>query len=310
MKHHYLVFALLALLTSCSSDDEGPVPTDFNFREVATIEGALLDQGGGMLGYASDNSIFFAHRVPQNGNSERILKYNLNDDTSLENFFALNDFVTKRMHIRGNELMVIGGSYINTYNLSLTADPESVAHGSRLTRFGSFLYNNEIYIFGGDLDETDSDKIKKWNESSQVFETVATLPEPRLWTNGEVVGGKLYIFGGQQDFAGGFGEPEIYIVDLSDFSTEIMRLPEDYNRAFVTAIGENVFVAGQVWRNDRIDTRLGWFNTQDNTFQEVTFNLDDEGNSSIFGLASVDNRLYALHRRGEGTSYTLQEIIL
>lgn len=310
MKYTYLVLGLMVILTSCSSDDEGGVPSNFNFQVIAEIEADLLDQGSGLLGSTDQNSVYVAHRSSRNSNAERIIKIDLTSNSFSDRLFSQVDFVTKRMHVQDNGLVVVGGTYVNTYNLNISETPQSVEHGLRLTRFGSFMYDNEIYIFGGDLDIADADKIKKWNESNNTFETVATLPERRFWTNGEVVAGKLYIFGGQQDFANGFGEDEIYIVDLEDFSIETMRLPEDYNRVFVTTIGDNIFVAGQVWRTDEIVTRLGYFDTINETFQEVSFNLDDDGVNSIFGLTSVGNRLFALHRVGEGTDYTLQEIRL
>ena len=309
MKKLIPFFAILVLLSSCSSDDDSVLPSHFDFQLITELDATQLDQEVGILGSAADNSIYLAHRSVPHGNAERILRVDLSDNSSTEKLYGLTDFVTKRLHFAGGELAVIGGRHINTYAANIEDDPVTVEHGARLTRFGSFQYEGELYIFGGDLDEADADKIKKWNTTNSSFETVATLPEPRFWTDGEVVNGNLYVFGGQQAFAsGGFAEDDIYMVNLEDFSVETLRLPEDYQRVFVTSIDHNIFVAGQVWRANETVTRLGIFDTRDNSFREVTYSLDDTGLNSIFGLTSIGNSLYAIHGDSRDLLFTLQRI--
>jgi len=235
----------------------------------------------------------------------------LSYNTMTERLYGRSDFVTKRIHVLEDEIMVVGGSFINTYNDRISRDPVSVEHGEQLTRFGSFIYDSELYIFGGDLGVHDADKVKKWNASEGLFEVVATLPEPRYWTNGEVVGDYLYIFGGQQVFSSAtFGENEIFVMDLQDFSIETLSLPENYNRVFTATIGTNIFVAGQVWRDENIITRMGIFDTRDHSFREVTFNLNDTWVSSVYGLTSVGDRLYVIHGDSDDGNFRLFELIL
>jgi hypothetical protein len=311
MKHLTLFVFTLLLFASCISDDEPSIPSHFNFESLGVIDADFLDMGSGISGSTGENILYIAHRSQRHGSVERIARFNLSDNSMTERLFGRADFVTKRIHVSGDELTVVGGSFINTYNSRISDDPISVPHGEQLTRFGSFMYEGELYIFGGDLRGVDADKIKKWNPADTVFQTVATLPEPRFWTNGQVVGDQLYIFAGQQTFQGGaFGEDEIYIVDLQDFSVETLKLPEDYNRAFTATIGTNIFVAGQVWKDEDIATRVGIFDTQNNSFREVTFNLDDTGVSSIYGLASVGNRLYVIYGDSIDRNFKLMELIL
>lgn len=311
MKHLSVFTILLVLFASCISDDDSTIPTHFNFESLGVLDADFLDMGSGIEGSTAENILYIAHRSLRHGQIERIARFNLSDNTMTERLFGRSDYVTKRIHVDGDDLVIVGGSFINTYNDRISDDPVSIEHGERLSRFGSFMYESELYIFGGDLSGEDADKIKKWNATSSVFETVATLPEPRFYTNGQVVNDHLYIFGGQQAFQGGdFGEDEIYVVDLQDYSIESLRLPEDYNRTFSATIGTNIFVAGQVWAEDDITTRVGIFDTQNHSFREVTFNLNDTGVSSIYGLASVGNRLYAIHGDSEDRNFKLMELIL
>lgn len=309
MRRFSVLMLFAGLFASCANNDEGAIPSHFNFESLGVVDADFLDMGSGMQGVTGENILYIAHRSQRHGNVERIARFNLSDNTVTERLFGRSDYVTKRIHVAGDDLIVIGGSYINTYNDRISSEPVSVLHGERLTRFGSFMYEGEIYIFGGDLDGVAADKIKKWNATDVTFVTVATLPESRYWTSGEVVGDELFIFGGQQTFEGDFGEDEIYIIDLQDFSVETLRLPEVYNRAFTTAVGANIFVAGQVWRDEDIITRMGIFNVQDRSFREVTHNLNDVDVSSIYGLSSVGNRLYAIHGDSEERHFTLRELI-
>lgn len=310
MKHLSIFAALLILFTSCISDDEPTIPSHFSFESLGVVDADFLDMGSGIAGSDEENILYIAHRSQRHGGVERIARFNLSDNTVTERLFGRADFVTKRIHVQGEDILVVGGSFINTYNDRINDDPASIEHGEQLTRFGSFIYEGELYIFGGDLRGEDADKIKKWNPSDGVFETVATLPEPRFWTNGQVVNDQLYIFGGQQTFDDSFGEDEIYIVDLQDFSIESLSLPEDYNRTFTATIGTDIFIAGQVWKEGDITTRMGVFNTQDNSFREVTFNLNDIDVSSVYGMASVRNRLYVIHGDSQDRNFKLFELIL
>lgn len=310
MKHLSVFALILTLFASCISDDEPAIPSHFNFESLGVVDADFLDMGSGIAGSDGENILYIAHRSQRHGGVERIARFNLSDNTMTERLFGRADFVTKRIHVQGDDILVVGGSFINTYNDRINDDPVSIIHGEQLTRFGSFMYEGDLFIFGGDLRGEDADKIKKWNASDRVFETVATLPEPRFWTNGQVVNDHLYIFGGQQTFDGSFGEDEIYIVDLHDFSIETVSLPEDYNRAFTATIGTNIFIAGQVWKDGDIITRMGVFDTQNNSFREVTFNLNDADVSSVYALASVRERLYVIHGDSEDRNFKLFELIL
>lgn len=312
MKHLPFFTCLLILFTSCLSHDDSALPAHFDFQSLGVIDADFLDMGSGMMGSSSENLLYIAHRSQRDGSIEKITRFNLSDNTVTARTYGGADFVTKRIHEFGDKLIVVGGSIINTYDRDIFEAPVSVRHGQRLTRFGSFMYEDELYIYGGDLDGVDADKIKKWNPVDSTFQTVGTLPEPRFWTNGQVVGDRLYIFGGMQVFQGNdFGEKEIYKVDLQDFSVESLRLPEDYNRTFTATIGTNIFVVGQVWKDTGdIATRVGIFDTLDDSFREVTFNLNDVDVSSVYGLASVGNRLYAIYGDSVDRNFKLMELIL
>lgn len=300
-----LVIAAVGVLwlQGCKGDDDASEePAFLEFEEIAVVEGFSLRQATGFLGSAEQNAIYVAHREvnPRTGFlSEKVIRYDLETGTAVFRYFDREDFITKRLHIRNDELIVIGGSFLNTYTLDLEDNLTNVIHGLSLTRFGSALYNDDIYVWGGDINAENSDKVYRWNESDQAFDVVATLPGPKAWAEGEIVNGQLYIFGGRDEFESENIQDEIYIVNLTTGTTAIQRLPGPVSRTFTVDNGGVIYVSGQTSDSDPstqdFNIFFGIYNPSLGLFNEFTTNLNDDGFLSVNAMTHIDNKIYVLY---------------
>ena len=284
------------------SDFAMPPSGGLNFTEAFIYESNnVSSHAPGMIGSYSDNSFFIVNREDDlntgNGAPERIVKYNLNNNTSQENLYFEADFVSKQLHIQNNQLIALGGQNVNTYSLSLTGNPTTHIHGKALSRHGVAVIENDMYIIGGDLDNIESDKIFKWNLSNQTLSEVATMPAPRSGARGTIVNNKLYIFGGTEEFAGEIAFNSVYVYNLLTNSFEnTLTMPKDINFTFVDRYQNLIYIAGRIDSNNNRDLFLGVLNTEDNTIQEITSNLDDSDEfSTIHAMCVFNNKMYVLY---------------
>ena len=157
--------------------------------------------------------------------------------------------------------------------------------------------NGDIYAYGGDLDAIDSDKIRKWDNATGSFIDMATMPTAKSYAGGEIINGKLYIFGGQKEFSGTFQDDFIYIYSFADDSFEVLFLPKALYRSFTARVGDLIYIAGHYNPTgfDNTDLFFGVFNTLDNKFSEIDINLSDGASASIWALTSVGNKLYVVY---------------
>ncbi len=316
MKH--LVYLILpVLLISCSKDDEIAIPTYLEFQELTTIEGQNLSIASGFLGSEEHNSLFIALREnnPDSDieNSERVVRYDLQTGKQHSVYFDQTDFVTKQLHIIEDELVVVGGQFINTYPISLDREPRSVAHGKALSRFGSVDYKGKIYIWGGDLLGLDSDIIYEWDNSTNELEWYGFLPTPKTWAHGEVVGDWLYIFGGQEEFSQTPPNDIIYIFDIPDTVVATMHLPRAVNRTWTARHDELIYVGGHVNDNefDAADNNIffGVFNTRELSFKEVDISLSDAGLNTIYQMTTIGKQMFVLYGVQEDVTTTFKIMV-
>lgn len=310
MKFYTAFFFILIFFSvhSCNKDDDAFV-APVEFGQIGSIEGIRLWQATGFVGSENLNSLFIVSREPNpaNGiNSERILQFNLATQEKKISYFDQIDFISKNAHIINDELIIIGGSFINTYSTSLDSAPISLEHGLSLSRSGSVVYKNDIYIWGGDLNKVESNLIKRWNSVGQKFETIATLPAPSTWSSGEVINDKLYIFGGQREFEDTPATDVVYIYDFNQSSFSTSRLPSPMSRTFTAKHNDLIFVIGHK-ESDGTSVFLQ-FDTSILKFKELPFSVDVtmDPMNNIHQLTVMNNTLYILYGKGE----ELEELFL
>ncbi len=276
------------------------IPDKLNFSLLTEIRGYNFHQAIGFAGTASPKALFIANRQIDPVDRiqyERLWRYDLEAGSSDSLYNPIVDYISKEMQIVNGQPYVIGSEYMSVYEFDLEEMPVVNKHGRQLTRHGSALYNDDIYIWGGDRNRVDSDKIFRYNYGSGQFEYVATMPGPKAYAAGAIVNNKLYVFGGQQQFSGTLRENKIYVYDLGNDSFETYFLPDAPYHTYTAIVGQLIYVAGQInpTGEDTTDILFGVFDTRDNTFTEIPINLTDEAVNSIWALTAIGNTLYVVY---------------
>ncbi len=290
------ILILFILLTACNRDDE--TTKILVFEEMAFIQGMTLSQATGFTGSKEYNSLYIVNRDvnswPQY--TERVIKYDLGSGEQYISNVVQVDYISKNVHLINGDLIVVGGTRVNVYPENLESPPTSVEHGLALSRFGSAIYEDELYVWGGDLHFETSKHIRKWDFENNKFETIGLLPSPRMWAHGEIINDKLFVFGGQEEFVGTPSSDIIYVYDFLTNETETYFLPEPMIRTFTAVHGDRIYVAGHVLNeDDEIKTMLGVFNTKTNMNSDFLFSENnDEVANQIVQMTIVDDRLYIL----------------
>ncbi len=243
------------------------------------------------------------------GGPERILKIDLSTNTTKEIFFNQDDYKTKQIHIVDDRLVVVGGSFVNTYDLNLTADPISTSHGKRLSSFGTAILDDDIYIIGGDLTQVESDRIFKWDLNTNSLTEFETLLEPRFGARATIVNDTMYVFGGSET---PFGEAEntIYEIPMNDpFNIGTFRMDLPAKFSFVQQFENTIFIAASMEQRAENgyllyrESTIGIFDTHYNTYKEIETNLDNSsGLNTIYQMCILDNKMYIIYGNKEVNS--------
>ena len=294
---------------------------DLNFSTAYTFENDVIYGfgGAGMIGSSADNSLFIATRdwlTDVNNQSimiEKILKINLETNSITEKIFEHNDYVTKRLHIQGNQLFVFGGQYVNTYSTDLTGDdPVSVLHGRTLTRFGMTELDGNAYLIGGDLGpEDEGEKIFIWNIETETLSEFWSLPEKKYSIGTTIVDDNLYIFGGTSAFAipAGINATTAYKVNINQPSNiEINQLNQVIDVAFARKYQNLIYIAGQIISVDANgettanNPTIGIYDTLENTYKELNTNLTNpSGFHTIHQMCILNGKMYIIYAQDDGS---------
>ena len=304
------------LIEKTQADYATASQTGLNFSLAFTFESNDVNGSAnvGMIGSNADNSLFIAVRENDlnNGsaNPERIIKFDITTGASQERLFFQNQFVTKRLHIVGEQLIVIGGQYVNTYDLNLSGDPLSVSHGRTLSRFGISTLNDNVFLIGGNIEEPSSGIINgntvfRWNLNTQSLTEFTTLYEPRFRADGTIINDNLYIFGGNELLSNNttIASNIIHKINLNNPSNiEIFESNQPIDITYVQRFQNLIYVAGQIIVSDANgntiarESTIGVFNTLDNTYQELNTNLTNpSGYHTIHQMCVFNNKMYIIY---------------
>ncbi|MDB3866116.1 hypothetical protein N9300_01410 [bacterium] len=285
-------------------------PIRLDFTTAFTFESSSMYGFGatGMIGSSANNSLYIAMRKYVSGlpnEVENILKINLTTNNITEKIFNQGDFVTKRLHIRGNQLLVIGGQYVNTYNLDLSGgDPTSVSHGKTLTRFGMTVLDDNAYIIGGDYGlEEEAEKIFRWNIETEIFSEFSSMPEARFHSDGTIVNDNLYVFGGcSQSFDSYTASTTAYKININNpSSVETFEIDQVIKVAFVRRFQNLIYIAGETSIIDAngqetgVNPIVAVYNTSNNTYQKINTNLTNtSGFDTIHQMCIINGKMYII----------------
>ena len=298
---------------------------DLEFSPAVTFESQFVYSLGatGMIASPSDNSLFISTRdflADSVGTTiERVLKINIDTNSITEKIFEHSDYVTKRLHIEGNELLVFGGQYVNTYNLDLSGgDPTSVSHGKVLTRFGMTELDGSAYLIGGGLNDF-PEKIYTWNIETETISDFTSLPQGLFQSGGTIVDDYLYIFGGTE----AFGDPvpvstTAYKISMNDpANIETFQLDKAIDVAFAQRVENLIYVAGQIISADAngnwvaINPTIGVYDTYENTYQELSTNLTNtSGFDTIHQMCILNGKMYIIYGTVDNNDIQQWEVLV
>lgn len=306
-----------------------PATLDFEFLTDVASTDIGLEQAAGFTGSMASNSLYLSYRASATSGiqPERVVRYDIDDGSFTTRDFFNSDFVTKELHIINDELKVVGAKFVNTYPLDLASDPVSVPHNLTITRYGSSVVDDNVFLFGGDLlfpagapgtAGPNADKIYKHDQTTGQLQEVGALPEPRYWAHGEIVDGKFYVFGGRQGFVPSPdpGEDDIFVHDMATGDNQTLKLPSPMHRTFAARYGHLIYVAGyREFPNAdpalaTIETTFGVFDTHTGTFTVIPNTLGLSGRKTVFGLTIVGDKLYALIGTWGVTTFSIYRVSL
>lgn len=306
------------LIPKDESDYKQIPSTTLEFSEIFTFKSNGIDGfASGMVGSLASNSMYIAMREGafNNGtiNPERVIRFDLGTNTTNEKLNFTADFVSKELQIVGDKLYVAGGQRIHAYDLDLMDDSSLIVNYAQalgvqflgLSRFGTAVSGDDFYIVGGDLENNLSDKVFKYNTTTQTMTEFATLPESRSAARAEIVNNKLYIFGGTETFFAPPSKDTIYIVDLVSGVTTIETLPTALDFTFTGKIENLIYVAGAIREVDidglqtNREPYFGVYDTRTGVFTTLETNLESPGLETIQSMAVFDGKIYVIFGQGE-----------
>lgn len=293
-----------------------PPQSGLNFTFVSSIEDEtnfISETAGGMIGSYSDNSLFLVSRNDNaaQGMSEQILKYSLDTNNWTTNLYTQLQFVTKRLNIINNELVVFGGQIVSTYPLTPNGAPTSeFTHDLGLTRFGFSVQGDLGYFVGNNSETPDGApaQIRLYNYLTNEIDNVTTLPKPRLYGGTEIVNNELFVFGGRNLFPAGTYDDldaECFKVDLQTGNISSFNMPQLATMSYAARFENLIYVGYETRSDDDNDNEINdddrtvhfaVYNTQNDSFTEIAHNLDDSDlYSSIHAITIFNGKLYVAY---------------
>lgn len=283
-----------------TQDYPQPQTSGLTFNQITTLPTELIIGGGaaGFIGSYSDNSLFVVgRRDTSTSQDEGILKYNLDNNQWSENFFDKPDFVTKRLNIINNNLVVFGARYVHTYPLSPNGNPTAeFTHNLNMTRFGLAAQGDFAYVTEHSVKPSVAANILKFNYLTNSISTITTLSKSRAHAGTEIINNKLYIFGGQTEFNSDIYEKDCFIVDLNTGAISSFDMTEAPSESFATKYQNLIYVGYNYLDNNNPKIAFGVYNTQDNTFTDIPHNLTEGNDRFLEGITFFNDNIYALYR--------------
>jgi len=307
----------ISLTEKLASDYQSIPSTVLNFAPAFTFDSnSIENRSADMVGSRANNSIYISMSENDmrdeisNIRPERILKYDLNASILNEKLFFDINWYSKQLIVNNNKILVVGGNGINSYDLDIESDPTtSPSYDEALgipsfgvTRHGTAIYNNSLYIVGGHIqDQSLSDRIYKFDIETQAMTEFAIMPEGRSGARAEIINDKLYIFGGTEKFYTPPAENDIYIYDLNTAALTIETMPTGVDTTFASRLGNLIYVAGIVKTYDadkqitNADPYMAAYDTTTGAYTELETNLMSPSLETIHSMAILENKIYIIY---------------
>ncbi|GAA0715027.1 hypothetical protein GCM10009430_08920 [Aquimarina litoralis] len=295
------------------------IPNELSLTETGfyNIEG----YGIGMTGSNEQNSLYISRRgeidfdCSTAARLEEIIEYNLiSGEFVSKSFCQTSGFFNKEPEIIDGQLVVVASNAFNKYSLDLANDPISTDNGIEtrvFSRHKTASFDQDIFVLGSTLDvgggDELSDKLYKYNVSSEQITEESNLPESLFSADAEIVDNKLYLFGGSSDHAEANSRNTVHTYDMNTNNWESFTLPKAVNRTFAARYHHLIYVAGNLVENNELQSFFGVFNTIDNTFTEISLDFGIADIGVIRQLTIVRNKMIIVVDDTTGASIKLFE---
>ncbi|WP_299186002.1 hypothetical protein [uncultured Aquimarina sp.] len=294
------------------------ISNELNLTEVGfyNIEG----YGIGMTSSDKTNSLYISRRGDvdfdcSTARLEEIIQYNLlSGEFDDKSFCQTSGFFNKEPEIIDGQLVVVASNAFNKYSLDLANDPVSIDNGigTRIfSRHKTANFDQDIFVLGATLDtgvgDELSEKLYRYNVSSEQIIEESDLPEPLFSADAEIVDNKFYLFGGSSDHVEANSRNTIHIYDINTRNWESSTLPKTVNRTFASRYQHLIYVAGNLVENNELKSFFGVFNTIDNTFTEISLDFGTADIGVIRQLTIARNKMVIVVDDIPGVSIKLFE---
>ena len=218
-------------------------------------------------------------------------------DQSLSKRYASAEIINDKLYLfngaldngsLNNKVEVIN---LNDGSISFSTDNPQPARVS-----GVSSWNGKIYSFGGTVaPNVYSNKLYEFDPQTEVWTELAAMPINGE-TKGEIVNGKLYVFGGYNGTAS--NKIDIYDIASDTWETQL-TMPFTISGHATAIIGTKIYLVGDYSNL----TSLASFETTDNTFTTLASNLTGRRHCAAEG---VNGQLIAI---GGNTTSSIQSSI-
>ena len=267
---------------------------DITFNSLADMNTARYG-----FGYCNDENYLYAI----DGGTYEPPYYRVNNieryDPTTNNWEIFVDGLIPRRYCRAeyiqstNSIYIFGGQiyYVsNPATYTDTVDVVDVANGNITyltsnpipnTSSGSAVLNNKIYIFGGSQHGVYSSELYEFDPINNVWTQLPDMPEAKQ-TEGEVVDGILYVFGGYNGSVS--NRIDAYDIQNSEWSF-IDYMPVGISAHHTTVSGQYIWLIGGY---DNLES-VAVFNTETHEFTQLSNNMIGRRHC---GTEVIGNSLY------------------
>jgi len=146
---------------------------------------------------------------------------------------------------------------------------------------GSAVWNNKIYLFGGSNSDGFSNRLYEFNPQTNTWTRLPDMPEAKQ-TNGEIINGVLYIFGG---YAGSTSN-RIDSYNIQDLTwTYLGEMPDGISTHATAKSAEDIWLVGSY---DNLKY-FAQYDTELNLFTQLNSDMTDRRHT---GAVVIENNLY------------------
>jgi len=177
--------------------------------------------------------------------------------------------------------------------------PEAIDHGA------AAVLDGYIYVAGGTVEKLVTNKFWRYDPSDDSWASMPPLPVPRYAATMQAVDGKLYLFGGAASHGHDERSIEVYDPGARSWSLIDDALPSEREESETASFMGRIALVGGRDREERNLTSCDLYDAVRNGWA-VCSNM--HSGRSDFGLAAVDDRLFAIGGVNIMTGLTTQTI--